>query len=268
MADNYDKIESEKTELTGDKGKKTILNIIIAAAFCIIVYGIWNMVSVQKEYKEARQEYENVRKSAGADILEKADSKELPDIDLKNLQKENPDTVGWLYYPVLGINYPIMQDDDNTYYINHTFSGEKNAAGSLFLDSYGNVNFADDNTYIFGHNMRDGSMFGHLKLIREADAVKENPYFWIYTENGWRTYQIFSYHDADADRKEVAFQIKFENKQAFAQFIRSLEEKSEEKLDVNVKETDKIVSLATCTSDSSVRLVVHGVLVEENKKQS
>ena len=72
-------------------------------------------------------------------------------MDLKALEKENPDTVAWLYYPALGINHPVMQDEDNTYYIKHTFSGDKNAVGSIFLDAYGNKDFSDANTLSLIH---------------------------------------------------------------------------------------------------------------------
>ena len=122
--------EEKRTEdvKSADKKKKTrILNIVILCAVCIIVYGVFNMVSLQKQYKRAGEEYAQVQKTAGMDQAEEvpADLKkndgdaEVPDVqvDLKALQKENPDTVAWLYYPALGINYPVMQDEDNTYYI-------------------------------------------------------------------------------------------------------------------------------------------------------
>lgn len=253
--------------------KKLVLNLLIVFAAAVIVYGVWNMISLQLQYSAAEKEYEGIREEAGmadTDTGEDGDAEEeatpalttedLPEVDLETLQAENPDTVGWLYYPVLGINYPIMQDEDNTYYINHTFSGSKNTVGSIFLDALASDDFSDDNTFIFGHNMRNGSMFGNLKNIREEGTVSENPYFWIYLEDGWHRYEIFSYHEADADQSDMAFQISFENKQAFRTFLNYLESISEEELDVEVTDTDKIVTLATCTSNSAVRLVVHGVL--------
>lgn len=254
-----------------DKNKKKgwILNLLIVFAAAVMIYGVWNMISLQKQYKDAKEEYQEVQKIAQMEDAkeetkeEDAAEENLPDVNLTALKKENPDTVGWLYYPVLGINYPIMQDKDNTYYIKHTFSGEKNAVGSIFLDALASKEFTDDNTFIFGHNMRDGSMFGSLKKIREEGTVKDNPYFFVATADGWKKYQIFSYHEADADKKDMAFQIEFSNKQTFEKFINYVKEISEEKLDVEVKDTDKIVTLATCTSNSAVRLVVHGVLREE-----
>ena len=264
-------ITVEEIKDTSEKKKKNrILNMVILGAVCIILYGVFNTISLQKQYERAGEEYAQVQKTAGMDGAEDKpvpgsdDQSEVPDVkvDLKALQKENPDTVAWLYYPALGINYPVMQDSDNTYYIKHTFSGDKNAVGSIFLDAYGSKDFKDDNTFIYGHNMRDGSMFGSMKEIRDEGVVKDNPCFWIYTEEGWKKYQIFSYHDANATKKDMAFQIKFENAQAFQQFLQTVTDASEEKLDVPVTASDKIVTLATCTSDASVRLVVHGVQIK------
>ena len=112
-----------------DKNKKKgwILNLLIVFAAAVMIYGVWNMISLQKQYKDAKEEYQEVQKIAQMEDAkeetkeEDAAEENLPEVDLAALKKENPDTVGWLYYPVLGINYPIMQDKDNTYYIKHTF---------------------------------------------------------------------------------------------------------------------------------------------------
>lgn len=262
--------------------KLIILRVVMAAAAALIVFGAARMFWLQKQYADADREYAKVQELAGVtdpsgdNDLESVGTVsssssgsaaallpgELPTVALDKLQKENPDTVGWLYAPALGINYPIMQDTDNTYYIKHTFSGGRNDSGSIFLDAEAAADFSDKNTYIFGHNMRNGSMFGSLKKVRETGLVSENPYFWIYREDGWHMYQIFSYHNANADRKDMAFQTSFENDQAYQQFLTYLQEQSEEDLHVALDVNDKIVSLSTCTGDSAVRLVVHGKLVD------
>lgn len=250
-----------------------VLNLIIVCAVCIMIYGIWNIGSLRKEYGDAASEYEKIQQEAGAIPQENSgntgsgkttdpDLASLPEIDLKTLQAENEDTVAWLYYPALGINYPIMQDQDNQFYLTHTFSGEKNRVGSIFLDAYASRDFSDKNTFIYGHNMKDGQMFSQLKDIREEGFAAENPYFFIYGDGGWKKYRIFSYHDANADKSDISFQIQFENEQAFQKFIKDLQDAAEENLNVEVTGEDYIVTLATCTSDSSMRLLVHGVLEE------
>ena len=85
-----------------------------------------------------------------------------------------------------------IRDSDNAYYISHTYRGERNAAGSIFLDAYNAGDLTDRNTFLFGHNMRNGEMIGSLKNIREEGVTEENPDIWLYTEQGWRCYEIFS----------------------------------------------------------------------------
>lgn len=244
-----------------DKKKKNnrILNTIMILAICIMVYGIWSMVYLKSQYKKAGEEYEKLRETMKISSEENLLDEDAPNIniDLDQLMKENPDTVGWIYYPCLNINYPIMQDEDNIYYMKHTFSGDKNAVGSIFLDCMARKDFVDENTFLYGHNMTDGSMLGSLKDIREEGVVEKNPYFWIYTENGWRKYSIFSYHDAK--KTDDTFKIKFDNEEEHKKFLEHIVEISEEKIDIKVSEKDKIITLATCTSDASIRFVVHGV---------
>jgi len=277
-----EKIKQLPKSLT-TRQKNWILRAVMIAAAALIVFGVVRIVLLQKQYADADKEYDKVRElagvtdstdddTAGGSVGAGSSSSEsgsalldgsLPAVALDKLQKENPDTVGWLYAPAFGINYPIMQDEDNTYYIKHTFSGSANASGSIFLDAEAKSDFSDKNTYIFGHNMRNGSMFGSLKKIQEKGTVSKNPYFWIYTNDGWSMYQIFSYHEANADRKDMAFQTSFENDQAYQQFLTYLLAQSEEDLHVSLDVSDKIVSLSTCTGDSAVRLVVHGKFIKK-----
>ena len=143
--------------------KLIILRVVMAAAAALIVFGAARMFWLQKQYADADREYAKVRELAGVtdpsgdNDLESVGTVSssssgsaaallpggLPTVALDELQKENPDTVGWLYAPALGINYPIMQDTDNTYYIKHTFSGGRNDSGSIFLDADAAADFSD-----------------------------------------------------------------------------------------------------------------------------
>ena len=252
--------EPNKNSSNDKKRNNKVLNFIMILALCIIIYGVWSMVSLKLQYKKADEEYGNLQKSMVISGEEELKDKPNINIDYEKLKKENPDTVGWLYYPCLNINYPIMQDDDNSFYIKHTFSGDKNAAGSIFLDADADKEFSDNNTFLYGHNMTDGSMFGHLKEIRDEEFLEENPCFWIYTEDGWHKYVIFSYHDAK--KTDDTFKIRFDDKEEYKEFLNHIVEISEKNIEVNLSEESKIVSLSTCTSDSSVRFVVHGAEIK------
>ena len=237
----------------------------------MILFGVINLVSLQSQYRRAADEYEDLRQNFtdrtadGGGTVEKGEDTEdgLPEapelqVDLEALQEENPDTVGWLYYPACGIDYPVMQDSDNGYYIDHTYQGDRNAVGSIFMDAYNSAGLTDRNTFLYGHNMRNGEMFGRLKEIREEGVVSANPYIWLYTADGWQCYEIFSYHDAGTD--DSSFLIRFEDDEDFLAYVDHVRAMSEAELAVEISAEDSVLTLSTCTGDSSVRFLVHAVL--------
>lgn len=103
---------------------------------------------------------------------EEVQVKNYPDlqIDFANLKKTNPDFRGWLYFPALDISYPVVQGEDNNYYLKHSFEGESVNAGCIFMDCEASADWSDRNTFVFGHNMRDESMFGSFKNLLKGDG--------------------------------------------------------------------------------------------------
>ena len=99
------------------------------------------------------------------------------------LKKINADTIGWIRFSPKPkeINYPIVQGKDNQTYLHKTFSNNENTLGSIFLDSNANADFADGNSIVYGHRMKDGSMFRHLQDYDTKKFWKKYPYFYIYT---------------------------------------------------------------------------------------
>lgn len=102
-------------------------------------------------------------------------------IDFEALLAENPDTVAWIDFPGQDVSYPIVQSEDNSHYLEYSFEGIKSAYGAIFLDYRNQGLMNDGNTVIYGHNMKNGSMFGFLKKYREQDYYEKYPYFDIYT---------------------------------------------------------------------------------------
>ena len=142
--------------------KKTRLiiqcSLLLALAGFIMLFNFAGrqMIEQERVYVEARTEYSGLRELAqGGDICE------TESIDWDALRAINPDVVGWLYVPDTGISYPVVQGEDNAHYLRHTFSGERNASGTIFLDFRDSTDFHSA-ARVFGHNMRDGSMFAEL----------------------------------------------------------------------------------------------------------
>ena len=115
-----------------------------------------------------------------------------PEVDFDALKAINDDVVGWLELEAIpSISYPIAQGEDNEYYLHRTIKKTYNFAGSVFIDSTNASDFSDCNTIIYGHNMKNGSMFGKLKQMYESEKYKDSKYLWICTPNGKYRYEIF-----------------------------------------------------------------------------
>ena len=144
--------------------------------------------------------------------------------------------------------------EDNNFYLKNGFDKKKNSAGAIFLDYRNSISFEDDNTIIYGHNRKDGSMFGNLKnvLSDEWFLNKENRKIIVVTENEEIVYEIFSVYKIE--REDYYIQIEIENKN---EFIDTLMKRSERNFGINVSEKDKILTLSTCDNNNIYRVVLH-----------
>ncbi len=116
-------------------------------------------------------------------------------IDYDALAAVNSEFIGVIYVPVLGIKYPVVQTGDNSKYLYTTFEGKSNSSGCIFLDTVASPNFSDRNTYIFGHNMKNETMFGSLKrFLENATLCDQDPYVYIYQKEQTLVYRIFAYY--------------------------------------------------------------------------
>lgn len=151
--------------------------------------------------KERDADKEKIKKLKDAETGEEAKHWESPlDIDFKELKSINPDVAGWIYMEALpDISYPIAQGDDNEFYLHHTYKKESIFAGSIFVDCKNSKDFSDQNTIVYGHNMKNGSMFGTLKNYKLQETVDKSPYFWIITKKDAYKYKIFSIYTANVD---------------------------------------------------------------------
>ncbi len=181
-------------------------------------------------------------------------------VDWNALKAVNSDIIGWIYVdaePV--ISYPICQGTDNSYYLHKTFRREELFAGAIFADYMNSADFSDPNTIVYGHNMKNGSMFGMLKFLREQETYDSAPHFWILTPEGNYRYRIYAAMSTPLDSEVYTF---FEGRgEEFAAWEKRMQAASDVKNDVTFSEDDFTVTLSTCTSDSSYRCVVLGKLV-------
>ena len=181
-------------------------------------------------------------------------------VDFTALQGINDDIIGWLKVGALDISYPVTQAQDNDYYLHLTFELVQNAAGCIFVDYQNRQDFQDDNTIVYGHNMKDGSMFGTLKNFVQDGVYESDPYFWIYTPERIYKYEIFNCSTVGAVSN--TYTLEFGSRKEFQDYLdKALMQSQVDSSKVKVKSSDKIVTLSTCTGDEETRFVVQGKLV-------
>lgn len=183
----------------------------------------------------------------------------LAQINLKALQKANPDVIGWIMIPDTAIDYPIMQGTDNDYYLKHTWDANPCAVGSIFMEYLCSSDFADFNTIVYGHNMNDGSMFSGLRKYRDPEYWEDHPYVYIRTDLGVYRYQIFSSYLAKVDSSTYGVQITTEESRR--RFLDHAVLNSVIDTGVEPQTTDRVLTLSTCSgSGYATRWVVHARL--------
>ncbi|MFR3389824.1 MAG: class B sortase [[Clostridium] scindens] len=164
----------EKRHHRGRRRKRkggVLSNLILAVAVVVFCVSGFQLIRIGKGYLDGRSEYEKVRDVA----LTNPDEQEGFRVDFEELMKINPDTVGWIrFYPEPSqINYPIVQGQDNDKYLHQTFSANENTLGAIFLNVDNKADFSDRNSIIYGHRMKDGSMFRHLQDYEEKVLLGE-----------------------------------------------------------------------------------------------
>lgn len=270
----------EKKKHHRDKQKSSrantiISNIILVIAVATFLFAGYKLYSIYNEYHKGEEEYEAVEKDVVEEIdieVETVDeegevvvkTREVLDIDFSKLQAINQDVVAWIDFDEPSrISYPVVQGEDNDQYLRTTVEGKKNSSGSIFMDAAQNRDFTDRNTFIYGHNMKNGSMFGQLRKYKTEEFCKENPYFYLYTPDGKESkYQIFAVCIVeDTSRTYIKTYLNDETFMDYIEYIRGI---SRYDVDVEVTAESQIISLSTCTNVTETqRLVIHGVKVEE-----
>lgn len=183
----------------------------------------------------------------------------LASTDLNALRQVNPDVIGWIRIPNTQVNYPLMQGEDNTFYLENTWEGNPNAYGSIFLESRNSPDMTDFNTIIYGHNMANGSMFGVLSSFGYQWYWTWNPYVYIVTDEGAFRYEIFSSYSAPVD--SATYGLSFNQLETREEFIAMALENSQIDTGITPASTDRIITLSTCTGlGYENRRVVHAYL--------
>ena len=269
-------MEEKRKHQRGRRKASVLSSVILVIAVAVFIFSAYKLISIYSEYHKGDKEYDNIVEDAieiqtpQEEETEKEEEEQKPKVhtslkvNFEKLKKANKDVVAWIQFDEPErISYPVVKGADNDKYLTTTFEGKKNSAGSIFMDANNSGEFADRNTFIYGHNMKNGSMFGQLRKFKAKDYCEQNPYFYIYTPDGKEVkYQIFAVCIVeDTSRSYTRYYNSDEEYVDYLNYVKSIA-----RYDTGVEMTaeSKIVSLSTCTNVSETqRLLVHGVKISE-----
>lgn len=259
-----------------------ILTLILIAAIGVFGYAAYNLYHIYTEYKKGTDEYNSIEQMAVTERAPDAntDTEQEDDSDLVEMQTSsltaplkidfdtltgvNSDVVGWIYVEALDtINYPVVKGEDNEEYLHTTYEGTYNFAGTIFIDCDNARDFSDCNTLVYGHNMKNGSMFGQLKdFVKKPETFQKSRYFWIFTPEKDYRYEIISAYTTNVDGDTYTL-FKGPGKE-FESYLNKIVGYSEIDTDPGtLSMMDRLVTLSTCTGNQATRFVVQGKLVDE-----
>ena len=252
--------------------KKKIKIAIAAVCAIVIVFEVINifldkkeLASSAKNYDSLREEYAFSEKKSGKSPS-KEDFPEL-NVDFEGLKKINKDLTAWLYVPCLDISYPVVKENDIDEYLYLGFDKKKSSAGCLFEDVLSDKDFCGMHDMIFGHNMKDGSMFGKLKKLHKAgneDYIEAEPYIYVWTDNIVYRYEIFAFEITKAGSEAYSAPETDEEYDEFLKYVLSNNQLSIKK-EINFDNRPSILTLSTCSgmAGGNKRFVIHTYKVGE-----
>lgn len=202
---------------------------------------------------------EDILSELGVEIPEK-------NLDWDVLRETNKDIYAWIYIPETNVDYPVLQSEtDDEYYLMHNLDGSYGYPGCIFTQLLNSKDFTDYNTVLYGHNMKNGTMFRTLHYYQNEEFFYNNPYIYIYTENGVLVYEIFAAYNAGDEHILNTYDLRTE--EGFAFYLDTVKEGAYLggyiRADVEVTTANHIITLSTCTDQSDERYLVQAVLIND-----
>lgn len=255
------------------KNKKMLKKcIVVVAAVCVLcssAYLVYDLLWMPKHFEKLNNEIISAENSAQSENYNVDSSVQKKFRYIKN---KYPDFAGRLVIEGLGVDFPVVQGSDNTYYLKHTLDGKTDKHGTLFADCNNNLRELNGNTVIYGHNMKDNTQFGMLNYYKDVSGYKDCPvvtFSTIYKDYQWKIFAAFLINTKPEDDNGYVFNYTatdFSSEKEFSEFYNEVMERSYFITDTDVSYGDKILTMSTCSTlfDNS-RLVVMARLVREGE---
>ena len=278
--DNFpdeDYIDEDGADAVFDRNEKAkkrsdiIRRIILVISVGVFIFAAYNLINIFLAYHKADVIYDNIQQDVLDEdshtkvvIGEDEQEVEIPfTYNHQALLNINSQGIGYIYIPSIDCRLPMVQGDDNDYYLTHTFNKEYSANGCLFEDYRINGGLSASQIIIYGHNMRNGAMFGKLKNYQDYSFWNNsgNDVLYIYTGNVIKEYKIFSCYISEAISDTYTFN--FPTLESMRDYAVNMKAKSMYDTGVDVSTATQVITLSTCTNDGEQRFIVHGMYVGE-----
>ncbi len=260
------------TKKSGKETARRIVLIVAAISFMAsAVYLAYDLVWTPIHIRRLQSEVSSVERSSTQQTTAKADTLPVQE-KYASLKAKYPDFVGKLTIAGIDMDFPVVQTTDNTHYLKYTIDGVRDKHGALFVDYRNDLTRLDQNTIVYGHNMKDGTQFGQLNLYKKLYYYKDCPvvtFNTIYHDYQWKIFAAFLINTkAEDDNNHLLYywQTKFPSDDAFNAFYKEALERSYFLTGVDVTPQDKLLTMSTCSTlfDDS-RFVVLARLVRDGE---
>ena len=245
------------------------VSVLSMLRIVFIIIALIAIVYIAKWYMDREQNKMLENKVSEAIRVQNVENGENIDIkytvDFKKLKEINKDSIAWLKVNNTNIEYAVVKSNNNSYYLNHNFENKSNIGGWIFADYHNKLDGTDRNIVIYGHNMKDGSMFGTLENILKQEWYnnEENRHITFITENEQITYEVFSVYKIENEDYYINTQFTDEE---FGSFIKTIKERSIKDFDVELTKNNSILTLSTCADNNKYRVVLHAKKMENTPK--
>ena len=260
--------------------KKWLKIVLIIILFCVFLFSTWQVIDILMEYRKGTQTYESLEhyvsipETVPQDTVSQKDTPEIPTMETLPEEAESPfpkvnfdalkaineDVIGWIYIPDTRVNYPIVQGENNDQYLYHLLTGEYNSSGSIFLDANVSADFSGRNSIIYGHNMKNKSMFADTVEYKKQEFYDTHPTAMLMTPE--KNYYVHLFAGYVTDSWGNSWITSFTDEE-FEAWLQNAQDRSRFTSNVTPTVQDKVLTFSTCTYDThDARFIVHGILEE------
>lgn len=259
--------------------KKNINKIIVLICAVAAIFCLYKIVSYQMELKAQQDKLKEVQELTTEIPEEEEPEDETIDLSIYNIPEKNidfadlqtntnEDIYAWITIPDSNIDYPVLQHPEELdYYLHYNLDGSKGYPGCIYSQNVNAKDFSDFNTVLYGHNMKNGSMFANLHKFEDQEYFDEHPYVYIYTPDGPLVFAVFAAYTSDDIYLMTYDYSTEESRQDYIDMVMSKEGFFRE--DVEVTPESNILTLSTCIGGKpNNRYLVASVLVADGRDYS